>query len=117
MTDPSLQHPTTNSLLHILLLLAMNRLLVLTSLIVRRNETVLTRLRFDLCLGQARELLRGLDVAHLLHVSLCEDEVDLFQASLCGLRVEEPDEGEEDGVEYCEKEVGTPTKVSALYRL
>lgn len=58
-----------------------------------------------------RQLLRSPDIAHLLCVALGKDDVDLFERSLCCLRVEEVNDRDEASVCCRKEEVGSPANV------
>jgi hypothetical protein len=79
------------------------------SLLVVTAEAVLAGLVGNLVVSHARQLLGSGDIANLLSVTLGEDKVNLLKRAARGLRVEEVDDGEEDGVHGGEESVGSPT--------
>lgn len=54
-----------------------------------RREAVLPGLCINLCVTQEGELFSRFDVGHVLDVALGEYDVDLFEGSILGFRVEE----------------------------
>ncbi|KAJ8113151.1 hypothetical protein OPT61_g4648 [Boeremia exigua] len=69
-------------------------------------HAVLAVVAGDLGLVHDRKLLRGQDVALVLEVALGEDEINLLERAAGSLRVQEVDDGEEDGIEDGEEQVG-----------
>jgi len=72
------------------------------------HEPVPRRVAHNLLRPEMGELLGGLDVGHVLHVALGEDDVDLLEGAPRRLGIEEPDDGQEAGVAGGEEEVGGP---------
>ena len=99
---------------HVLLsgsvLLAALLLIVVTTgarfLIGALIHAVLTVVARDFALVHGGKLLRGQNVALVLKIALGEDEIDLLKGATGGLRVQEVDDGEEEGVENSEEQVG-----------
>lgn len=99
-----------------------HQLLILLTLLLERTgsravldvavgEVVLANGLGDLSLVHLGELLSGLHVAHLLSVTLGENEIDLLEGTASSLGVEEVDDGDEGCVECGEEEVGSPANV------
>lgn len=105
----SLCHLAATRVGNVLLLPAVAGILHLASLVIRGLETILASLCVDLRSIEVRKLLGSGDIAHLLEVALGEDEINLLKGSPGGLRIEEIDDGEEEGVQNCEEKVCTPT--------
>lgn len=92
-------------------------------------EAILLGLLVNLGVGQEGQLFGGVDISHVLHVALGEDDVDFFQRAVFGLGVEEPgtcqlrsvrgtrrgvnepDDREEAGVDGGEEEIRAPFDV------
>lgn len=81
----------------------------LLDLLLLVGHTVLGGLLFDFFLGKLGQLVGGTDVGDVLGVTLCEDDIDLFQSATGGFRVKEPDGRNEETVPGGEEEVSTPT--------
>jgi hypothetical protein len=63
---------------------------------------------FDLLAREQWKLLRGPHVGDFFRVAFGKDDVDLFEGSVLGFRVEEIDDGDEARVERAEEEVSAP---------
>lgn len=72
-----------------------------------RSKPILAGFGVNLRIAQERQLLRCVDVGHLLDEALGEDDVDFFQRSIFRLWVEDVDDGEEACVHGGEEEVGS----------
>lgn len=59
-----------------------------------------SQLLLQLATLQTRHVLGGFDGVLFLRVSAGEDDVEFFEAAALGFREEEPDAGEDGGVEY-----------------
>lgn len=80
-------------------------------LLVGINESVLTSHLLNFSVVEVRKFVRSSDVGHLFDEALREDEIDLFERALLGLRIEEIDDWKEAGVDNSEEEVGSPLDV------
>lgn len=81
---------------------------VLVDALGRLDEAVPHGLALDLLVREEGEVVGRLDVRHVLDVALGEDDVDLLEGPVRRLRVEEPDDGQEAGVDHREEEVCAP---------
>ena len=79
------------------------------------HKPVLPGLRIDTLIGQILQISRRLHIADLLHISLCEYEVNFFERATGCFGVGEVDEREETGVDEGEEEVGAPMDVRNHY--
>lgn len=59
-----------------------------------------------------RQLLGRTHVGHLLHVTLGENQINLLERSVFRLGVEKVNDGNEEGINDCEKEVRAPSDVA-----
>lgn len=75
-------------------------------------EAVLGGLLLNLLVGELGKLVRRLDVADVLGEALGEDDIDLLQTAVGGLGVEEPDHGDEQGVQDGEEQISSPASTA-----
>lgn len=68
-----------------------------------RSKAVFLGLCVNLRVVQERKLLGCLHVGHLLDEALCEDDIDLLERAVLGLRVEEVDDRQEASVDSGEE--------------
>jgi hypothetical protein len=85
-------------------LLAIMIMRMATKLLLR-SKPILAGFRVDLGVAQERKLLGCFDVGHVLNEALGEDDVDFFERTVFGLRVEDVNDWEEAGVYSGEEEV------------
>jgi len=76
--------------------------------IIVTAEAILTSLLVNLMVLHRRKLLSRSDIALLLSVALGEDQINLLERATGSLRVEEVNDGEENGVHGSEEGVGAP---------
>jgi hypothetical protein len=82
-----------------------------TGFIIIVKESVLSLHLLDTAWIKERQLFCSLHVAHILQMTLGEDQINLFKrASLC-FRIEDVDEGQKASVDDGEKEIGAPLDV------
>lgn len=84
-----------------------SRLLDLLGRIPTPNAVLVIH-HLDLFIREPGQFLGRPHVAHLLDIPLGEDEVDLLETAVRGLRVEEVDDGDEGGVQRREEQVRAP---------
>jgi hypothetical protein len=75
------------------------------------EETVLPLHLLDTAGIEERQLLCSLDITHILQVTLCEDQIDLFQTALLRFWIKYVDEGQEACVDACKEKVRAPFDV------
>ena len=72
------------------------------------SVVVLGSLSLDLVIRELGQFVRGTDIADLLVVALCEDQIDLFETAVRRLGVEEPDNRDEESVPGGKEQIGAP---------
>jgi hypothetical protein len=81
------------------------------NLLFRRTTKVLVKLTLELMTLNVAHLLGALDGVHAVRVGASKDDIELLEATATGLREEEPDTGDDGGVEDGEHDVGLVAEV------
>ena len=103
----------SGTLLHFLHYTQALRFLPIQSLLL--DKAILPRLSINIFISQELEFFRRSHIANIFTIPFSEDDVNLLQGSLCGLRVGEVDYGEKASVDDGEEEVGSPLDVADHY--
>ena len=80
-------------------------------LIVSIDESVVTGSLVDLSIRKEWQLVGGLDVGHLLNVTLRENKIDLLERALLSFWVEEVDEWDEQYVHARKEHISSPPNI------